>query len=87
MLPPNGSTMKHTFFLSCIIVPLAETLEMNTTHSNACTDRHKRIIRVVGGRLVCCGCGYLVSFRAARSSAFLHFRIHLPVNLVKVFVK
>jgi hypothetical protein len=55
MLPPNGRMMKHVFFVYCTIVPLAETLEMNTSHSNACTDRHKRSIRVVGGTLVCVG--------------------------------
>jgi hypothetical protein len=48
MLPPNGSMMKHVFELYCTIVPLAETLEISTSHSNAFTDRHKRGIRVVG---------------------------------------
>lgn len=82
MLLPNGNMMKHVCCLYCTIVPLAETLETNTSHSIACAD-----IRVLGGTLVWVGCVCLVSFRAARSSAFVIFRIHLPVNLVKVFVK
>jgi hypothetical protein len=52
MLHPNGSMMKHVLFLYCTIVPLADTLEMKTSYSNACKDKHKRSIRVVGGALV-----------------------------------
>jgi hypothetical protein len=49
---------------------------MNTSHSNACIDRHKRSFRVVGVTLVCIGC--MFSF-VSRCEEFRIFTLpHTP---------